>query len=180
MQQDWSLPETVCRSKKTSAVHKVEKETIQDKASKDIETLCVYSVQLNTNGSIITTNLKTLVGKNSINMPYKIDKGSNSNIMPVHVFKKLFPDVTNDQLVATVNKHIMLKMYNKSKITQLGTCKIVIEHKNNKKTCQFFVVSSNGQALLGMPDRDALNIININIDTINAEVAKNKGYHYTT
>ena len=27
----------------------------------------------------------------------------------------------------------------------------------------FFVVPRNGQALLGMPDTDALNIINVNI-----------------
>ena len=46
-------------------------------------------------------------------------------------------------------------MYNKTTITQLGTCKVVIECKSNMKTCQFFVVPSNGQALLGIPDTDA-------------------------
>ena len=37
-----------------------------------------------------------------------------------------------------------------------------------------FVVPGNGQALLGMPDTDVLNIININIDYIDVEVIKNK------
>ena len=70
-------------------------------------------------------------------------------------------------------------MYNKTLITQLGTCKVVVEHKTNKNTCQFFVVPSNGQAqaLLGILETDALSIININIDSVDAEVMKNKECH---
>ena len=89
-------------------------------------------------------------------MPYKIDTGSDSNIMPQHIFKKLLPGVTNVQLAETINKHIMLKSYNKTTITQIGTCKVIIKHKNNRKRCQFFVALGNGQALLSMPDIDAL------------------------
>ena len=63
----------------------------------------------------------------------------------------------------------MLKTYNKRTITQLGTCKVIIEHKNNRIRWQFFVVPGNGQALLGMPDKDALQIININIDSIDTD-----------
>ena len=51
-------------------------------------------------------------------------------------------------------------------------CTVIVEHKNNKKKCRFFVVAGNGQALLGMPDRDALNIIKININSISAEDAR--------
>ena len=54
--------------------------------------------------------------------------------------KELFPRITNEQLVATKNESIQLKMYNKKKITQLGTCAVEIEHKNNKKRCKLFVV----------------------------------------
>ena len=36
---------------------------------------------------------------------------------------------------------------------------VEIEHKNNKKRCKFFVIPRNGQALLGMPDIDMLNIL---------------------
>ena len=106
-------------------------------------------------------NIKTLVGKNSLS----VDTKSDSNIMPWHIFKKLFPGVTNVQLVKTINKHIMLKTFNKTNITQLGTCKVMIEQKK----CQFFAVPANGKALLGKPDIDALHIININIDCIEAE-----------
>ena len=39
-----------------------------------------------------------------------------------------------------------------------------------KKQCVFFVVPGNGQMLLRMPDVAALNIINLNIDSIQAEI----------
>ena len=48
-------------------------------------------------------------------------------------------------------------------------CTVLVEHKNNKKKGKFFVVPGNGQALLGMPDTDALNIIKINVHSIGDE-----------
>ena len=44
-----------------------------------------------------------------------------------------------------------------------------IEYKNNRRKCEFFVVPVNGQALLGMPGTAVLKIININIDSLEAE-----------
>ena len=60
-------------------------------------------------------------------------------------------------------------MYNKIFITQLGMCVVIITYKNIKKKCEFFVVLGNGQALLGMLDTAALNINNVNIDSIEEE-----------
>ena len=60
-------------------------------------------------------------------------------------------------------------MYNKTFITHLGTCAAILSYKNNRRKCEFFVVLGNGQALLGMPDTATLNIINVNIDSIEAE-----------
>ena len=50
---------------------------------------------------------------------------------------------------------------------------VLIKFKNVKK-CVFFIFPGNGQVLLGMPDTAALNIINLNIDSIQAEVAECK------
>ena len=49
----------------------------------------------------------------------------------------------------------------------------------------FLVVPGNGQALLGMPDTVALNIINLNIDSIQKEIReckpdKGQGMHADT
>ena len=53
-------------------------------------------------------------------------------------------------------------------------CAVVIKFKNIKKRCVFFVVPGNSRALLGMADTAALKLININIDSIQAEVAECK------
>ena len=74
--------------------------------------------------------------------------------------------MNKEQLKRLVKGNIKLKAYNGMHITQLGTCMVHIKFKNLKKRCVFFVVPGNGQALLGMPDMIALNIINLNIDSI--------------
>ena len=51
---------------------------------------------------------------------------------------------------------------------------VVIKFRNIKKRCVFFVVPGNGQVLLRMPDTAALKLINVNIDSIQAEVAECK------
>ena len=51
-------------------------------------------------------------------------------------------------------------------------CVVQIEYKNVTKHCVFFVMPRNSQALLGIPDYMALNIINVNFDSIQAEVDK--------
>ena len=41
------------------------------------------------------------------------------------------------------------------------------------QTCIFFVVPGDGDALLGMPDIELLNILNVNCNTIGAEKGAN-------
>ena len=69
-------------------------------------------------------------------IPYKADTGSDGNIMPLQIYKKTFPRKTSEQMVATKNESIQLKMHNKTTITQLGMCTVEIEHEKNKKGCK--------------------------------------------
>ena len=64
--------------------------------------------------------------------------------------------------------------YNGTGIMQLGTCAAFIKFNNIRKCCVFFVVPSNGQALIGMPDATSLDIIKVNIDYIQMEMSKGK------
>ena len=65
-------------------------------------------------------------------------------------------------------------MHNGTHIMQLGMCAIQIKFKNIMKRCTFFVVPGNGQVLLGMPDAMVLNLINLNIDSIQTVAAECK------
>ena len=74
--------------------------------------------------------------------------------------------MSKEQLRRLVKGNIKLKMYNGMHIMQLGICLVHIQFKDIKKRCVLLVVPGNGQALLGMPDMAVLNIINLNIDSI--------------
>ena len=132
----------VCRSKRARAMNEVEQEAVQDIAEENnIDSVSINSIHFNKNCSVQTVNLKMSAGSNIIMVPYKVDTGSKGIIMPLHIYKKLFPEITNEQLVAAKNKYILLKMYNKTTITQLGTCTVEVEHNNNRKKCRFFCSS---------------------------------------
>ena len=47
---------------------------------------------------MLTAKLDMHAGDNKVIIPYKIDTGSDGNIMPWYIFKKLFPRVTEAEL----------------------------------------------------------------------------------
>ena len=102
-----------------------------------IETVSIHSVHLNKNQSLLTAELEMQSGRNIIVIPYKIDMGSKGNIMPLFIFKKLFKNITEEQLQKSLKGHIRLRTYNKTNITQLGTCTVVIKFKNIKRDTYF-------------------------------------------
>ena len=55
----------------------------------------------NVASSTIIANFKISSNKGAIMVPYKVDMGSDGNIMSFNIFTKLFPSTTTDQLMAT-------------------------------------------------------------------------------
>ena len=64
----------------------------------EIETVSINSVYLNKNHLLITVHLETQVDKTTIEVPYKIDIGSEGNLMPLYIFKRLFKGMPEEQL----------------------------------------------------------------------------------
>ena len=85
----------------------------------------------------------------------------------------MFKNIIVEKLKKSIKNHIRLCTYNKTNTMQLWTCAVIIKFKNIKK-CVFFVVLGNGQVLLGMPDATSLNVINVNIHSVQAEIAEGK------
>ena len=164
----------VYQRRRERAMNELEVKDVQEVSRGEIETVSIDSVHLNENQSLLTVKLETQAGGNTIVVPYKVDTGSEGNIMPLFIFKKLFKNTTEEKLQKSVKGHIRLRTYNKTNITQIGTCAVGIKFKNIKKRCVFFVVSGNSQVLLGMPDTAAHKLININIDSIQVEVGECK------
>ena len=70
-------------------------------------------IRFNSNCSAIISNLKTSLKKVVITVPYKADMGSDGNIMPFYIYKKLFSRATVEQLAATKDAEIKLKCITK-------------------------------------------------------------------
>ena len=97
----------LCRSRRNTTVHNIEQKPDQCNIEKDhIDTVNINFIIFNSKWSAITTNLKTSSSQVSIIIPYKVDVGSVSNIMPLHIYKKLFHRATKEQLMATKNKNL--------------------------------------------------------------------------
>ena len=71
----------------------------------------------------------------------------------------------------------MLRTYDSTTITQLGRCSVVTENNNKCKKCIFFVVPGDGDALLGMPYIELLNILQSNCNTLGTKKGE-KGMNY--
>ena len=97
----------------------------------------INSFIFNRKQSVITANLKASSNQVSIIVPYKVDTGSDGHIMPLHLYKSLFPRAIKEQWVATKNKKIQLNNW--------AYVKVKIEHNNKQKMCKFFVVPANGK-----------------------------------
>ena len=132
----------VCWSRKDHAVHEVEVEVPQEEC--EIEEVSINSVYLSNKWSLITAQLEIQVSDNTIKVPYKIDTGSEGNLMPLYIFKKLFRNKSVEQCKRSIKGNIKLKTYNGMHIEQLGTYMVTIKFKNLKKQCVFFVVPGNG------------------------------------
>ena len=123
----------VCRSKRDHMVHELEVEMVQ---VEEIETVSINSVHLNKNQSVIMAYLDTYAGENNVEILYKINMGSEGNIMPLYIFKKLFKNITVEQLKKSIKNYIKLCTYNRTSIMQLGTCAVFIKFKNIRKFCE--------------------------------------------
>ena len=88
----------VCQSRRERAINELEVEKMQKVSEGEIETASIDSVHLNKNLSLLTVKLEMQAGRNAIVVPYKVDTGSKDNIMPLFIFKKLFKNMTEEQL----------------------------------------------------------------------------------
>ena len=88
------------QSRKDRAVHEVEVDGSQEEGK--LEEVSINSVYLNNKWSLITADLETQVSKNTIKIPYKIDTGSEGNLMPLYLFKRLCGNISVEQLKRSI------------------------------------------------------------------------------
>ena len=130
------------------------------------------SLKFHSMKSVIFTKLESSTNQKRAEIAYKIDTGSDENIMPFRFFRILFPRSTMAELNATINRSIVLKAYIQSNIEQLSRCSVKIRHNHKCIKCRLFVVPGNGPSLLRMLDIELLSISRVTCDTINNKTNK--------
>ena len=115
----------VCHSRRSRVVKEIEVETSQEFSKGKIETVSIDSVHMNKIWSILTVELEIHAGNNIIIVPYKINIGSKGNIMPWHIFKRLY------KILQKPNAKRPLKAYNIENIQQNSHNTIKYLHGNH-------------------------------------------------
>ena len=96
---------------------------------------------------------------------YKLDSGAHGNLMPISMYKSLFPGLPHDLLRKSIDKRVTLVAYNKQEIKQLCHCCINVSKPSTgrNKTCKFFAVGDHCNPIIGLHDSIALNLLSVNV-----------------
>ena len=81
---------------------------------------------------------------------FKLDSGACGNLLPLRLYKELFPHVTRHEMLRSIDHRMQLLAYNKKEIHQYGVCYLHVKCKNRVKLCKFYVVDSKFNAIIGV------------------------------
>ena len=118
----------------------------------------------------IKLNTKSCNG-NSLKTCFKVDTGADGNLLPLGEFFKHFPNANMTQLAKTIDSSTKLHAYSNTEIKQLGVCELLVEYREHRKICQFYVVDFP-TAILGIHDSKSLRLITVHFDCIGAETSQ--------
>ena len=94
-----------------------------------IGTIEINSVENHNNDTreeIFTTLRVNRKNKRDINLKCKVDTGAQSNVLPINIFRILYPELIN---AALKSNEMVLTAYGCVQITQFGTINIPRQHK---------------------------------------------------
>ena len=96
----------------------------------------------------------------------KVDTGAQGNTIPLRMYRRMCPQDLNADGLPKANalKHIdtVLTAYNGTRITQYGTISIACQYaESDWITSDFFVVDTDGPAILGLPSLQALELVTL-------------------
>ena len=133
-----------------------------------IGTIEINSVENNnkdTREEIFATLRVNRKNKRDINLKCKVDTGAQSNVLPIRLFRILYPELINADAMpkdgALENSEMVLTAYGGAQITQFGTINIPCQYKGRKFKCKFYVTDAPGPAIMGIKACRALNLVSL-------------------
>ena len=138
-----------------------------------LESITINSVDKENKRSQVFTSLNVhkIESQRIIPLKCKVDTGAEGNILPVTMYRNMFPENLdshgNPKANALEKSNIILTAYGGSNITHFGKVRLPCSYKDLKFTCTFFIADVPGPTILGLPTCSALGLV-----TVNCEVTK--------
>ena len=79
-----------------------------------------------------------------------LDSGACGNLLPLRLYKELFPHITRQKMLRSIDHRVQLLFYNKKEIRQYGVCYLHVKSQNCVKLCKFYVVASKFDPIIGV------------------------------
>ena len=90
---------------------------------------------------------------------FKLDSGACGNLLPLRLYKELFPHVTRQEMLRSIDHRVQLLSYNTKEIHQYGVCYLHVKSKNHVKLCKFYVVDSKFNPIIGVNSACRLGLL---------------------
>ena len=146
-------------------------EYAQEFSSLSLHTVRISSLSGSSRKRLVKFRFHNLLEKSSKVAGLKVDSGAEGNVMPLPMYKELFPsricaDGKPDMRFVRKSDRI-LEAYGGVQVPHFGTVQIPCQYNGKKFMCQFYLCDLEGSMLLGLPTCEALGIVKINI--VNSE-----------
>ena len=102
------------------------------------------------------TNFQNLQG---LQHRFMLDSGACGNLLPLRLYKELFPHVTRQEMLRSIDYRVQLLPYNKKEICQYGVYYLHVKSKNHVKLCKLYVVDSRFNPILGVNSACCLGLL---------------------
>ena len=133
-----------------------------------LESITINSVDKENKWSQVFTslNIHKVESQRIIPLKCKVDTGAEGNILPVTMYRNMFPENLdshgNPKANALEKSSIILTAYGGSNITHFGKVWLPCSYKDLKFTCTFFIADVHGPTILSLPTCSALGIVTVN------------------
>ena len=102
------------------------------------------------------TNFENFQG---IQHRFKLDSGACGDLLPLRFYKELFPHVTRQEMLRSIDHRVQLLSYNKKEKHQYGVCYLHVKSQNHIKLCKFYVVDSTFNPIIGVNSACCLGLL---------------------
>ena len=93
----------------------------------------------------------------------KVDTGAQGNILPLRIYKNMFPDSVDEHGLptGTAPSQTKLTAYNGTQISQHGVCSIKCSFGDKETDAVFYVADVEGPAICGLPTCCQLQLVEL-------------------